>query len=261
MKKIIFITGASKGLGKIVTQGLIKQGHTVYAGVRNLATAPVDAIPLVLDLRDENTMSEAIQHIIREEGVLDVLIHNAGIAYYGPVDSLTVSEAQDLFQVNFFGPFRLSQLALPYMREKKSGRMLFVSSIRGIESLGLMGLYSASKASIEAIAFDWAVTLAKWGIIVSVLQPGPMDTGIHINHGTFFTEQENPYLPYPKVDVIWESSQHTCDKILEWIDIASPDFRIQSTSFAKNTVDKHLKDSSGKQWYGEQYRLFYPIEK
>ena len=193
-QKVVFITGASRGLGKALAEKFLEENYIVCSGVRDLSKAPKGTHPIALDLTREKTLSQAVNDIISSYGKIDLLINNAGIAYVGPVDSMTMEEARDLFEVNFFGPFRLTQLILPYMRKQKSGKILFVSSTKAVESGAYIGMYSASKAALEAIAFDWAVTLSKWNISVSVAQPGPIDTGIEFKHGNYFQDQKVRFL-------------------------------------------------------------------
>jgi len=261
MSKVVLITGASRGLGRMVAESLVKAGYIVYSGVRKLALAPEGTYPLRLDLQDETTFQVAIDQIIAEQGRVDTVIHNAGLAYYGGADTLTLQEARDLFETNFFGPFRLTQLLIPVLQKQEESRILFVSSIRGIESHAFMGMYSGSKAAIESLAFDWSVTLAKWNIHVSVIQPGAMDTGIKILHGSFYEEEKNPHIPYPNVDVNWESPEIACGEILQWVSSKKPLFRIQPSSAAQKTIAKHLVDPSGEQWRNEQQKLMYGMEK
>jgi len=165
IKKVILVTGASRGLGKNLAQALAKEGHIVYSGVRNIKKAPKNTIGIRLDLKCEKSLKRCVQQIIKTHHKIDMLINNAGIAYDCGVDCLKMTEIKELFEVNFFGAFRLTQLVLPYMRQKRNGRILFISSIRGIENFAYMGAYSASKAALEAIAFDWAVTLSKWSLL------------------------------------------------------------------------------------------------
>lgn len=250
--KIVLITGASKGLGKALAKELVSRGFCVYAGVRDLSQTPDNAIGVRLDLSNEESMQACVDQIIKEKEKIDVLINNAGIAFCGAVDSMTLNEVRELFEINFFGTFRLTQLVLPHMRSKKSGNILFVSSIRGAESCAYMGMYSASKAALEAIALDWAVTLAKWNINVSVVQPGPLNTGIELRHGTYFQADGNPYFPYPPVQLDLQSVREAALAIIDQISHPMPCFRFQTNLSSTNTVAKHLKDPSGMDWIREQ---------
>jgi retinol dehydrogenase-8 len=138
------------------------------------------------------------------------------------------------------------------MRARKEGSILFISSIRGVESCAYMGMYSASKAALEAMAFDLAVTLAKWNISVSVVQPGPLNTGIELKQGSYFEDKENPYLPYPEVSLESQSAEAAAEAILNKLSSSYLPFRFQTNELAEQTIAKHLKDPTGMQWYYEQ---------
>lgn len=249
---VVLVTGASRGLGKAIAISLVENGYCVYAGVRDLNQAPEGTIPIWVDLTNEDSLRLCVQQLIKESGKIDVLINNAAIAYFGGVDTMTVKEARDLFEVNFFGNFLLTQLFLPHMRQQMQGKVFFISSIRGVESCAYMGMYSASKAALEAIAFDWAVTLSKWNITVSVVQPGPLNTGIDIKHGTYFAANENPYNSYGDFNLDLQPVEEAAKVIVERILDCSPPFRFQTCEFSKKVVEKHLKDGSGMDWYLEQ---------
>lgn len=251
-KPVALITGASRGLGRSLAILLAKNGYHVYAGVRDVNQAPQETTPIWVDLTNEDSLCLCVDRIIQENGKIDLLVHNAGIAYFGGVDTATIKEVRDLFQVNFFGVLFLTQLFLPYMRKECKGKIIFISSIRGVESCAYMGLYSASKAALEAVAFDWAVTLSKWNIIVSVAQPGPLNTGIDIKHGSYFPANENPYAPYEGSDLKFQPVEEAAQVILEKILDNAPPFRFQTNESSKKVIKKHLKDHSGMKWYLEQ---------
>jgi NAD(P)-dependent dehydrogenase (short-subunit alcohol dehydrogenase family) len=251
-EKIALITGASKGLGKALTEILVNQGYLVYVGIRDLTKVPQGAIGLKLDLTDQDSIQNCVNKIIVDKGSIDLLVNNAAIAYWGAADSMTVEEVKALFEINLFGTFRLTQLVIPYMREKNRGRIVFVSSIRGVESCAFMGMYAATKAALEAMAFDWAVTLSRWNIDVSVVQPGPLNTGIEIMHGAYFKNRENPYLPYPEISIEYQTVSEAAQAIAKHISEPNPPFRFQTSPLAQAIIAKHLKDPSGKDWLKDQ---------
>jgi NAD(P)-dependent dehydrogenase (short-subunit alcohol dehydrogenase family) len=170
---------------------------------------------------------------------------------------MTSAEMQELFNVNVFGVFKLMQYLLPLLRKQREGKILFVSSIRGVESHVYMGAYSASKAAIESMALDWAVTLAKWNIEVSVVQPGPLDTGIQLKAGSFFSNKDDPYAPYANFPVKCQSAEEAAKDIIEKIINGHLPFRFQTSKEAEGVVKKHLVDLSGNEWLNEQKRSIY----
>lgn len=252
-KQIVLITGTSKGLGKILAQKFPIHSYKVYSGIRRKNSEAKGTIPVYLDLAKKKSLKESVDHIINREGKIDILIHNAAIAYWGAADSLSFKEAQELFQINFFGPWHLTQLILPYMRKERFGKIIFISSIRAVESCPFMGMYSASKAALEAVAFDWAISLLKWNISVSVIEPGPLSTGIELKHGTYFSRnKKNPYLPYPETSFKSQSPEEVANSIIKHIEKKVTPFRSQTSKTSRETIGKHLKDPSGMQWYKEQ---------
>ncbi|MCB1116625.1 MAG: SDR family NAD(P)-dependent oxidoreductase [Chlamydiia bacterium] len=254
-QKVILITGASRGLGRVLSSQL-SSNHKIYAGIRSKNEIPESKKPNInyvhLDLTKDETISNAVDAIIQSEKRIDVVIHNAGISICGGVDALTMQEVRELFEINFFGALKLNQLVLPFMRARKEGQLVFLSSIRGVESHGYFGVYSASKAALEAVAFDLAVTLWKWNIKVSIVQPGPILTGCKILNGTFFNETENPYPPIPQRQFDWENPQDVVKVIDDLINSENPDFAVQTTATSKIRIAKHLADPSRMDWLMEQ---------
>ena len=241
-KNIVLIIGASKGLGKSLVQSLSKQ-YIVYAGVRDTSKAPKGTLPIHLDLTKEETLTQAVDHIINHHQKIDLLIHNAGVCYIGPVDSFTPQETKNQFQVNFFGPLQLTQLILPHMRKQNSGKILFISSIRAVDSGPYIGVYSASKSALEAAALDWAVTLTPWNISVSIFQPGPINTGIEFKQGTQF--KASPYPPLKNFSLDLQPTENVCKAILDHLHHPNPPFKAQSHPSTTEEAKKILKDPTG----------------
>ncbi len=250
-KRVVLITGASRGLGKSLSQKFRKEEYSVISGVRNLKEAPKGTFPVLLEMTNGDSLENGVQEVIQAFGKIDVLIHNAGVAYVGPVDSFTIEEAKNLFEINFFGPLRLTQLILPYMRAQKSGKIIFISSVRAVDSGAYIGMYSASKTAFEAVAFDWAVTLARWNISVSIFQPGPIDTGIELQKGSYFREK-NPYASLKNFSLDVQTTEEVSDVLMEHLMELNPPHKFQSSKDTTTIVNKHLVDSTGNEWLREQ---------
>lgn len=255
-KQTVFITGASRGLGKALAEKFIEENYIVFSGVRDITKAPKGSQPILLDLSKEESIDQAVKQVVKKSEKLDILIHNAGIAYVGPVDSMTLEEARSLFEVNFFGPFRLTQLLLPYMRKQRSGKILFVSSIRAVDSGAHIGLYSASKAALESIAFDWAITLSQWNISVSVVQPGPIDTGIELHRGQYF-KNEDPYPPLGNISLDLQPVDQVCEVIVEKLKANELPFKFQTSAMGTDTSSMHLTDPSGNERLKSQKKIVF----
>lgn len=135
MMKVILITGAGSGIGYETAAALAAQGYRVYGGIRKPENAASlqqhHVIPITLDVTSEALCQKAVDAIIRAEGRLDVLINNAGYGSFGAVEDIPLSEAKRQFEVNVFGLARLTQLALPYMRKQRGGKIINVSSVGG----------------------------------------------------------------------------------------------------------------------------------
>ena len=134
-RPVVLLTGASSGIGYDVAPLLVRYGYTVYGAARRvekieeLASEGVKS--LSLDVTDEASMEAAVQQIIEAEGRIDVLINNAGYGFYGAIEDVPIDEARRQFEVNLFGLARLTQLVLPHMRARGSGRILNISSMAG----------------------------------------------------------------------------------------------------------------------------------
>lgn len=186
MQKIIVITGASGGFGTLMTKSLAGKGHFVFAAMRDphgknkaiaqeFSTIPNVSV-LELEITSDESVSKAIQEVLRQKGRIDVLINNAGIGNYGISESFTSDQLRDLFDINVFGSFRTVKASLPYMRKQHSGLIIQISSQLGRTVIPLMGLYSGTKFAVEAISESLAEEVEDLGIDVCIVQPGGYPT-------------------------------------------------------------------------------------
>lgn len=140
---VVVITGVSSGIGRTAAEQFAGRGCRVFGSVRNPATA--QAIPGVelihLDIRDEASIRQSIEHVIAEAGRIDVLVNNAGTTLLGATEETAIDEAQALFDTNVFGVLRVTQAVLPQMRKQSAGRIVNVSSVLGFLPAPYMGLY------------------------------------------------------------------------------------------------------------------------
>ena len=175
----VLVTGASRGIGKAVTERMAGKGWTVYAGVRSdadgaaLAAAAGDIRPITLDVTSEADV-EALTKTIES---LDAVVNNAGYAQDGPVEGLSVADMRRQLDVNVVGQIAVTQQVLPLLRASK-GRVVFISSLSGRISTPMTGIYNASKFALEAIADAWRVELRPWDIPVVLVEPGATATDI-----------------------------------------------------------------------------------
>ncbi len=124
MKKVILITGASSGMGKVTAQKLIKEGHTVYTVARRIDQmqdlASIGGKPLQMDVTNEADIQKVVDTIIQNEGKIDVLWNNAGYGLYGSVEDVSLEEAHKQMEVNVFGLAAVTQKVVPFMRKQGS---------------------------------------------------------------------------------------------------------------------------------------------
>jgi len=208
MKEVVLITGASAGIGKETARLLKEAGYIVYGVARRIEKMKeleqYGVNILQMDVTDDISMQNVVQHIIEKEGHLDVLINNAGYGSYGAVEDVPLSEAKYQFDVNLFGLARLTQLVLPYMRKNKKGKIINISSIAGKISEPHGAWYHATKFALEGFSDCLRQELKQFGIKVVIIQPG-----------TIFSE---------------------------WNSIARKNMRkISGNTVYKNLVEKHIK--------------------
>lgn len=182
-EKIWFVTGASKGFGRIWTEAALKRGDKVAATARqlqsvaDLAETYGDAVlPLALDVTDRAAVFGAMQQAARHFDRLDVVINNAGYGLFGTIEEVSETDARAQIETNLFGALWVLQAALPIMREQGHGHLISTSSIGGVSAFPTVGLYHASKWGLEAINQSMAQEVAAFGIKVTLIEPAGYTT-------------------------------------------------------------------------------------
>jgi NAD(P)-dependent dehydrogenase (short-subunit alcohol dehydrogenase family) len=183
MKKVILVTGASSGIGFDAAASLARQGHRVYAAARRVdrmePLKELGVVPLQMDVTDEASMEAGVRTVLAAEGRIDVLVNNAGYGYFGAIENVSLEEARKQLEVNVFGLARMTQLVMPSMRSRRSGRIVNIASVAGRINLYFGGWYHVSKFSVEALSDALRMELKPFGIDVCVIEPG----GIRTNWG------------------------------------------------------------------------------
>ena len=174
------VTGASSGMGKATAKQLLADGYTVYAAARRLEKMEdlkaLGARTLKMDITTEEDVQAVVQTITEEAGGVDVLVNNAGFAVYGPMEDVSPEEAHYQFEVNVFGLARITQLVLPYMREKKAGKIVNISSMGGKIYTPLGSWYHATKHALEGWSDCLRLEVKPFGIDVIIIEPGGVDS-------------------------------------------------------------------------------------
>jgi NAD(P)-dependent dehydrogenase (short-subunit alcohol dehydrogenase family) len=180
----VLITGASRGIGRATALRLAARGWDVRAGVRReqdgvalAAEASGGITPVQVDVTSASDIA-ALRGRLPER--LDALVNNAGIVVGGALEVLPIDELRQQLEVNVVAQVAVTQAVLPLLRESR-GRVVFVSSISGVLSSPMLGAYSASKFAIEALADALRLELRPWGIAVTLVEPGQIDTDIWRN--------------------------------------------------------------------------------
>jgi NAD(P)-dependent dehydrogenase (short-subunit alcohol dehydrogenase family) len=181
-RKVALVTGVSSGIGKAIAAELVAAGFRVFGSVRSPKTdVPEGVEQVVLDVRDDASIEKAVQEILARAGRIDALVNNAGGSIVGAIEETETRQAQDLFDVNFFGAVRLTRAVLPAMRTQRSGRIAFISSLVGFVPAPFMGFYSASKHALEGYSESLDHEVRPLGVRAILIQPGFIKTNIDQN--------------------------------------------------------------------------------
>jgi NAD(P)-dependent dehydrogenase (short-subunit alcohol dehydrogenase family) len=180
MNKIWFITGAGSGLGTGIAKAALRAGDRVVATGRNLEKVrhafrelPPENIAFVqLDVVDEAQHRMAVDEAVKRFGRIDVLVNNAGYSLLGNFEQMTTAEIQQQFATNFYGVVHLMQAVLPIMRRQRSGHIINISSVAGVVGLKHCAAYAATKFAVEGLSLSVATEVEKFGIKITVVEPG-----------------------------------------------------------------------------------------
>jgi NAD(P)-dependent dehydrogenase (short-subunit alcohol dehydrogenase family) len=184
MSRAVLITGVnsqsgqSSGTGRATALRLHRAGWPVYATGRNLEglkdLADEGITTLRVDVTDEESMVAAVDRISAEHGAVGVLINNAAYSLNGTIGETPLDQVRRQFETNLFGLSRMTQLVLPGMRARRSGRIIMMSSIFGLFATPGRGYYQATKHALEAISDSLRQEVRPWGIEVAIIEPSPI---------------------------------------------------------------------------------------
>src|SRR5690606_15223354 len=181
--KVWFITGSSKGFGRVWVEAALARGDRVAATARDVSTLKDlvgkygDAIAAIkLDVNDKRAVEAAVAEAHRRFGRLDVVINNAGYGLFGAIEEISEAEARAQIETNVFGALWVTQATLPIMRKQGSGHIIQISSIGGVNAFPNLGLYPASKWALEGFSQALAAAVGEVGSHAPLLGPARLST-------------------------------------------------------------------------------------
>jgi NAD(P)-dependent dehydrogenase (short-subunit alcohol dehydrogenase family) len=237
MKKTWFITGASRGFGRIWAEAALKRGDQVTATSRKLADVADlkeqygDAVlPLALDVTNSGQVQQVVEQAYAHFGRLDVLVNNAGRSLFATTEEASDEQIRALFDTNYFGMVRVLRAALPLLRRQGSGHILGVSSGLGITTLPMIGFYCATKWAVEAMHEALAQEVKAFGVKVTLVEPGPYATDF--GKSSEIADVLEPYAEIRKqflkhlANVEQGDPYATADAVLKLVDADNPPLRL-----------------------------------
>ncbi|MFN3211730.1 MAG: SDR family oxidoreductase [Henriciella sp.] len=187
-RRIVLITGCSRGIGLASAIAFAENGDKVYASVRDIDRASElrdaakrhdgNIIPIELDVTKPATIKAAIDHITSHERVLDIVVNNAGTLQAGAFESLTDADIRAVMETNFFGVLNVTRQVLPTMRAQSRGLIMMMSSVSGWAGLAGDSIYAASKFALEGFTEAIRHEVARWGIKLALIEPAGFRTDL-----------------------------------------------------------------------------------
>src|SRR4051794_20511283 len=214
MSKVWFITGAGSGIGAGTARAALRAGDRVIATGRNLDklrnayrdVAGTDLILERLDVTSETEAKQAAEAAVSRFGRIDVLVNNAGYSLLGNFEELTTEQIERQFQPNFWGVVHVMRAVLPIMRRQRSGHIINVSSVAGVVGQAAVAAYGASKFAVEGLSLAVAQEVERFGIKVTVVEPGFFRTGLLDPSSVEWSSQHiEDYGPAGNIAAAWSS--------------------------------------------------------
>ncbi|WP_394834497.1 oxidoreductase [Pendulispora rubella] len=181
--KNFLITGAGSGLGQALSRAALASGHRVFGTVRDSvarsafeALAPGRAVAPILDITHEKDIEKVVAELEKDFGSIDVLVNNAGYGHEGIIEESDIDELRRQFEVNVFGTISVTKSVLPFMRRRRKGRIITITSMGGLVAFPGVGYYCASKFALEGFSETLRQEVAAFGIAVTAVEPGSFRT-------------------------------------------------------------------------------------
>jgi NAD(P)-dependent dehydrogenase (short-subunit alcohol dehydrogenase family) len=257
----VLITGCSSGIGRATAEAFLDDGWTVYATARD--TDDITDLGQregcktnALDVTDDSDVRNVVNRMLRNEDRIDCLVNNAGYAQFGPTEEVDTEDVERQFEVNVYGPHRLSKAVLPHMREAGEGTVVNLSSVAGRVSMPGGGAYSGSKFALEAMTDSLRWEVEGHGIDAVLVEPGPVQTkfGDRASEETNTTERTGAYdwfwSLFEDTDVLAGGGpgaiepEEVADRILDAANLTDPPARMPVGPLAGWLIKtRHLPDS------------------
>ena len=190
-KRVVLVTGASSGIGKCCAEYLSLRGYQVYGTSRKEVRNSGSYQMIRMDVTEESSVKEEIEHILDHESRIDVVVNNAGVALIGSMEDASIEEVKWQMEANFFGALRVSKAILPTMRNQGAGHIVNISSIGGLIGLPFQSAYCASKFALEGAMESLRMEVGPYGIQVVLIEPGDFKTDLTGNRKKATASREN----------------------------------------------------------------------
>ncbi|GAA6209936.1 SDR family oxidoreductase [Cognatishimia sp. WU-CL00825] len=259
MSKVILITGTSTGLGITMSVQAAQAGHKVYATMRNLekrtaldtaaAQAGVSIDVLQLDVQDNSSVTDAVAHVIENEGRIDVLINNAGAGFVRTVEQASEAEIQWVMDVNFTGVARCTKAVMPHMRQQRSGHIITISSVGGLVGQPFNEIYCGAKFAVEGFMEAIACYITpNFGINISIVEPGGIATEFANNvlqqlqsTGGMLDDEYRPILEKyiggaqsRQAEDIYQTPDQVSDVVMQAVEAENPPLRCRTSNWGED---------------------------
>jgi NAD(P)-dependent dehydrogenase (short-subunit alcohol dehydrogenase family) len=267
MKKIALITGTSSGIGYSAAIAMAQAGYRVIATMRNLdkaqslrQLASAQDLPIEIrqmDVQDQASVTRCVAGIIADHGRIDVLLNNAGSGYLGTMEETRFADLERVMDANFYGAWRVTQAVFPHMRTARSGHVLSVSSVGGLLGQPFNDAYCAAKFALEGFMESLAPLAKRFGVHVSLIEPGPVNTEFVTSVKSQISARPNAH---PEYQVLRESylagtaaafanAGQTPDQvaqcILASVQSAAPHLRYPTSALIRDVISKKYTDPTG----------------
>lgn len=265
MPHVAVITGASSGIGLATTRALASAGWHVVATARNPGRAEAlnavaaelsDVEVRRLDVTDDASVTACIDSVLADLGQIDLLVNNAGAGHRGTLEQLSLAEIKDSLDLNFLGVVRVTKAILPTMRAARSGHIITVTSTNGVIALPFSDAYNAGKFAVEGLMESLAAVMREFGVRVSVLEPGPVQTAFFTSVGGHVDDiaANDPYGELinrfnSRISALGAAGQpasEVADVICQIAADPAPALRHQSSDQARGLVGQKLVDPTGE---------------